>query len=73
MIKQTLTARQLRGWLAAHGVRDANARIRATAEAGRRGYVTVYHGQRYLVKRLPVNGHVYYTIDARPARVLLVP
>lgn len=71
MISQTLTAPQLRGWLVHHGVTDANRRIRATAEAGRRGYLTIHRGQRYLVNRLAIDGHVYYTVDRRPARPLV--
>jgi hypothetical protein len=71
MITQTLTARQLRGWLADHGVTDANRRIRATAEAGRRGYVTVHNGRLHVVRRLSVKGHVYYTVEARPVRALV--
>lgn len=71
MITQTLTARQLRGWLRDHGVTDANRRIRATAEAGRRGYVTVHNGRLHTVRRVAVGGHVYYTIEARPARPLV--
>lgn len=71
MISQTLTAPQLRGWLRNHGVSDANQRIRATAEAGRRGFVTVHNGRFYTVQRLAVDGHVYYTVDARPARPLV--
>jgi len=71
MIAQTLTAPQLRGWLIRHGVRDANRRIRATAEAGRRGYVTVHNGRRYDVRRLLVGDHVYYTVESRPARPLV--
>lgn len=70
MISQTLTAVQLRGWLAGHGVTDANRRIRATAEARHRGYVTIYNGRLYTVRRLVVRQHIYYTIESRPVRPL---
>jgi hypothetical protein len=71
MITQTLTASQLRGWLTDHGVRDANQRIRATAEAGRRGYVTVHNGRLHTVRRMAVGDHVYYTVETRPVRALV--
>jgi hypothetical protein len=71
MITQTLTAGQLRGWLSSHGVTDANRRIRATAEARSYGYVLIYNGLRHVVRRLVVGGHIYYTIDTRPARALV--